>query len=141
VTGPIPVRSILYLTNNKMSFFDRLIEKADEMERAEKAEADKQARNLANLWLAKTPVQTKYEYLSVRFSLKGYGQTQELYWMTINGVGGVPWSLLPEMLEVMGNNGWTLVTHTTVSDAVILAGTAYGEHSATQHMTFSRPQA
>jgi hypothetical protein len=123
-----------------MSFFDRLIEKADEMERAEKAETDKQARNLANLWLAKTPVQTKYEYLSVRFSLKGYGQTQELYWMTINGVGGVPWSLLPEMLEVMGNNGWTLVTHTSAQAGFQSGGANYGDNSATQHMTFSRPQ-
>jgi hypothetical protein len=127
-----------------MSFFDKMNDWADEVEKTAKAQAEKQLREatakIEHLWVSKTPVQTKYEYLSVRFSLKGYGQTQELYWMTINGVGGVPWSLLPEMLEVMGNNGWTLVTHTTVSDPVILAGTAYGEHSATQHMTFSRPQ-
>ena len=127
-----------------MSFFDKMNDWADEVEKNAKDLAEKQLREatakIEHLWVSKKPVQTKYEYLSVRFSLKGYGQTQELYWMTINGVGGVPWSLLPEMLEVMGNNGWTLVTHTSAQAGLQSGGANYGDCSATQHMTFSRPQ-
>jgi hypothetical protein len=89
-------------------------------------------------WLANTPVEQRYEYLGVRFALKGYGHTQEFDFLAINGRLQSPWKTLPEMLKVFGENGWTLVTHTSVSDGASLNGNKLGG-SATQHMTFSRP--
>ena len=89
-------------------------------------------------WLTKGPVEKRYEYLSVRFQLKGFGHTQELYLALLNEKIKAPWATLPEMLETLGENGWSLVTHTTHSDGLSINGNKVGG-SAKQHMTFCRP--
>ena len=89
-------------------------------------------------WLAKEPVEKRYEYLSVRCEFKGYGYTQEFEYIYINGKKPAPWKTLPEMLKALGENGWSLATHTTVSDHYSYKGTSSGG-GATQHFNFGRP--
>ena len=77
----------------------------------------------------------QWDYLSVRFSYKGRGITQEFEFLKVDGEHEDDTldeddddvvSSLPELLVVVGEDGWELVTH------VILEGLHY--------MHFKRPR-
>ena len=88
-------------------------------------------------WIAKETIEKRYKYLSVRCKLQGYGYTQEFEYVYINGKNPAPWKTLPEMLANLGENGWSLSTHTSISDHYTYKGTSTGGQ-ATQHLNFCR---
>ncbi len=63
-----------------------------------------------------------WEYLSVRFQFKGLGVTKEFMNLAVDGAKLNPIekdvvNTLPELLAVVGNDGWELTTHIVMSDA------------------------
>ena len=78
----------------------------------------------------------QWEYLSVKFNYKGLGIKEEFTLLDIDGerVSGY-WSHdeeapenLPKLLDLLGADGWELVTH------------AFSSVSGMQHMHFKRPR-
>jgi len=72
----------------------------------------------------------KWEYLSVRFTFKGFGATKEFHELSVDGDklkvnDRKIVNSLPELLEFAGDDGWELTTHT---------GETY------HYMTFKRPK-
>ena len=79
----------------------------------------------------------QWDYLSIRFTYKGRGITKEFALLDVDGerVSGysekdeeAP-SSLPELLALVGADGWELATH------------AFSETSGMHHMHFKRPRA
>jgi hypothetical protein len=71
-----------------------------------------------------TPIK-KYEYLSIRYDYKGRGITQEFNLLDINGERKVSWNddkadnipnNLPQFLNMVGSQGWELVSHVVNQD-------------------------
>ena len=84
----------------------------------------------------------KWEYLSARFDFLGRGITQEFDILDVDGerLHGKSEKdkrvaeTLPEFLEVVGEDGWELVTH-TISEGRPSDGLEW------HYMTFKRPKA
>ena len=66
----------------------------------------------------------RWEYLSIRFDFEGRGITQEFNLLDRDGERLKGWTdergqvaeTLPELLELLGNDGWELATHVIHSD-------------------------
>ena len=86
---------------------------------------------------------TKWEYKSIRFDYLGRGITQEFNILDIDGermkgwfsLHGEKMSNLPDMLNVMGQNGWELITHSVNQ----FAGHNVDSSVTWHYMTFKRP--
>ena len=78
---------------------------------------------------------TAWEYLSLRFNYKGLGIKKEFALLDVNGERVANWrgkdeeapQSLPELLSLVGVDGWELTTHTI------------SENSGMHHMHFKRP--
>ena len=83
----------------------------------------------------------KWSYLSVRFTFKGRGITQEFQVLDVDGERLQSYgkdnprfvNTLPEFLESVGDDGWEFASHTSVYNQ---------SSSGTEHfMLFKRPKA
>ncbi len=83
----------------------------------------------------------KWEYLSVRFDFVGRGITKEFDVLDVDGERLHGWSTknkrvaetLPEFLDIVGEDGWELVTHS-------IAEGRRGDNLEWHYMTFKRPK-
>ncbi len=78
----------------------------------------------------------QWDYLSIRFTYKGRGITKEFALLDVDGERVSSYSgkdeeapaSLPELLALVGADGWELATH------------AFSETSGMHHMHFKRPR-
>lgn len=82
-------------------------------------------------------MRTVWEYLAVHFTYQGRGLTFEFDTLSVDGKTGTQWTntrgrtarTLPDFLELVGEDGWELVSHTVLFSLVPL-----------HYMTFKRPK-